>query len=195
MPFSFDRVRRCVQERGLEKALDATLAEHESHVGSGNPRKRSTAIACLVKDIENTVGTSQTAQIFEKCGEHCIGETILRKARQFYEGSSSIEEFIGKLNEHHIGGGHLRFEEDKVHVVYTKCYCGAVRHCDEPVPLSYCSCSAGWLKALFRHSLGQEVTVETVDSIIHGASECSFEVTIPMGVAPGLPSDRETPGE
>lgn len=190
MPFSFDRVRECVLERGLDKAVNATLAKHESQIRSGNPRKKSTAIARLVEDLENTIGTSQTSEIFEKCGEHCIGETILRKARQLHASSSSMEEFVDRLNEHHIGGGHLRFEEDRIHVVYTRCYCGAVRHCDEPVSLSYCSCSAGWLKALFRHSLEQEVTVEIVDSIVHGASECSFEVTIPMGVAPGSPSNR-----
>lgn len=162
---------------------------------TGNPRERSKAISRLVADIEHTIGAAQAAEIFEKCGAKCIGATVLRKARRLYESSPDLQAFIDSMNEHHIGGGHLRYEEDRVLVSYAKCCCGAASHCDEPISLSYCHCSVGWLKALFRYSLGREVAVRILGSIIHGAPECSFEVTIPMGVAPGLPSNRETPEE
>ena len=41
----------------------------------------------------------------------------------------------------------------------------------------YCECSAGWYMKLFSAVFGKDVTVKVIDTIVNGASECTFEIT------------------
>ena len=42
---------------------------------------------------------------------------------------------------------------------------------------NYCECSAGWYMKLFSEVFEKKVNVKIVDTIVNGASECTFEIT------------------
>lgn len=41
----------------------------------------------------------------------------------------------------------------------------------------YCECSAGWYTRLFSEVFGKSVTVRILDTIVNGATECTFEIS------------------
>jgi len=114
----------------------------------------------------------------EACGQQCIGQSVLDKAKSLKHGTGDIDEFLEKLNKAHIGGGKLRRDNSIIYASYERCYCGSVSKTQKPISLLYCQCSCGWYKKLFEATLGKPVKVELVDSIIHGADTCQFIIHI-----------------
>jgi len=74
---------------------------------------------------------------------------------------------------------HLHRKGKKVYIVYPKCYCSQVNK----IPVgklseTYCNCSRGWAKALFKGAIGRPVEVIKEKSIIGGDSECRFRIIL-----------------
>lgn len=60
-----------------------------------------------------------------------------------------------------------------------KCFCKQVANAKELFNnLTYCQCSVEFNKQFFTASLGKEVQVELLQSIICGAKSCKFRITI-----------------
>ncbi|MGC1120429.1 MAG: DUF6144 family protein [Candidatus Methanofastidiosia archaeon] len=131
-----------------------------------------------METLETLVGTETTVRIMEECGRKCCGQTSRTRAKQIFNKSKSMQEFIETLNSAHLGGGRLRIQGDTITGGYDCCYCGQVKHTKDVFPMTYCNCSVGWYKQLFESALGRPVGVELVQSIVTGAETCEFIIHI-----------------
>lgn len=111
-----------------------------------------------------------------KCGSCCSSANAIKIAKKLYAKSSSITEFLDLLNEADIGGRNLHYFNNKIIVVYTKCYCNIPKKITG-MNKNYCECSAGWYKKLFSEVFEKDVSVKILNTIINGANECTFEIT------------------
>lgn len=120
----------------------------------------------------NTIPLQNTMR---KCGGNCLGKEAIELAKNIYEKSSTIDEFLVGMNDMGIGGGNLHVEQNKVVAIYKNCYCDIP--CETKIlnPL-YCQCSAGWFQRLFSEVFGKPVSVKIINTITNGANECTFEI-------------------
>jgi len=57
-----------------------------------------------------------------------------------------------------------------------ECYCNIPKQTTN-LNKVYCECSAGWYTRLFSEVFGKSVTVKILDTIVNGATECTFEIS------------------
>jgi len=133
-------------------------------------------IACLIAGLDENVDEKTIAKVLEQCGRQCQSESFVKKARDIYQRSKSMDEFLDKLGKVYK---HLHREGDNVYIVYPKCYCLFVNK-NPPRKLSatYCNCSRGWAKALFEGALGRPVEVVMEQSTVKGDNECKFRIIL-----------------
>lgn len=130
--------------------------------------------------INNLLNYTETNAIpmqdtMRKCGDNCLGIEAIELAKNIYEKSSTIDEFLAGMNDMGIGGGNLHIENNKVIAIYKNCYCDIPYETKKLNPL-YCQCSAGWFQRLFSEVFGRPVSVKLINTITYGANECSFEI-------------------
>lgn len=114
-------------------------------------------------------------KIMQKCGGSCLTKEVIEMAKNIYEKSSSMEQFLIDMNDIGIGGRNLHIENGKIIAIYKNCYCDIPYKVQQLNPL-YCQCSAGWFYHLFSEVLEKPVSVKIVDTITNGAKECTFEI-------------------
>jgi predicted hydrocarbon binding protein len=126
--------------------------------------------------LEKNVDQKTVALILEQCGRQCQTQSLIKKARNTYQKSKSIDDFLEKFGRVYK---HLRREGDKVYLVYSKCYCSQVNKIPRgKLSGAYCNCSRGWAKALFEGALGRPVEVTMEKSIINGDDQCKFRISL-----------------
>jgi hypothetical protein len=130
--------------------------------------------------LERHVGKEKSVKIMESCGRRCCGSTTRNHVKKIAEESSSVKDFLEKLNRAGIGGGRLILKDKKTIMGgYDHCYCGQVKQTIVPFPTTtYCHCSVGWYTQLFESALGKSVDVEIVQSIVMGAPRYEFVIHI-----------------
>ena len=126
--------------------------------------------------LDEHVDEKTRAMILEQCGRQCQSQSFVKKAKDIYEKSSSINDFLDKLGRVYK---HLHREGDNVYIVYPRCYCSQVNKIPKgKLSGTYCNCSRGWSKALFEGALGRPVEVVMEKSIINGDNQCKFRVIL-----------------
>ncbi len=128
----------------------------------------------MMQLLDQNVNEETRRRILETCGRRCIGASTLGKARRLLRDAPDLDSWLVRLNEAHIGGGHLRCEGNTIHAAYDRCYCGSVNQARERISITYCYCSCGWYRQLFETLLGHLVHVELLGSIISGEERCRF---------------------
>ncbi len=142
------------------------------------PLQRARCVKDVMDALDQTVDEPTRQAIMQACGRQCIGASILDKARKLARTAADLDDLLVRLNQSHIGGGHLRREGDVIHATYTRCYCGSVNQTKTAFSPTYCQCSCGWYHQLFETLLERPVTVELVSSIIQGDESCRFRIMI-----------------
>jgi predicted hydrocarbon binding protein len=133
-------------------------------------------ITCLITGLNEHVDEKTRALILEQCGRQCQSSNFIKKARNIYQKSKNIEEFLDKLGKIIK---HLHKEGDKVYLIYPKCYCSQVNKIPKgKLSATYCNCSRGWAKALFEGALGKSVEVIMEKSIASGDNQCKFRIML-----------------
>lgn len=134
--------------------------------------------AKYINEILNVAGSKNICMkdTMRKCGGCCLAESLVNTAKKLYAKSESITEFLGYLNEAHIGGGNLHILDGKIIGIYKECYCNIPKQI-KGMNKNYCECSAGWYMRLFSEVFGKNVTVDIIDTISNGATECTFEIS------------------
>ena len=120
----------------------------------------------LVAEIRYTV--------MEEPGRRCIGANALEKARRLQKDATDLDNLMSRLNQAHIGGGHLQRDGEVIHASYDRCYCGSASKFRELLSPTYCHCSCGWYRQLFESLLNRPVEVELSASILQGNECCQF---------------------
>jgi hypothetical protein len=128
--------------------------------------------------MEKAIGYENATEVMKSCGRKCCGAQTRAKTKAIYEKSSSVTEFLERLNKTGMGGGRLRLIDDAtIAGGYDKCYCGQVAKADTPFASNiYCQCSRAWLEQYFASALGRPVTVTMEKTILEGAKSCEFRV-------------------
>lgn len=137
--------------------------------------------AQYINDLLNYAETNMIPMqdTMRKCGGNCLGKEAIELAKNIYEKSTTIDEFLVGMNDIGIGGGNLHIEQNKVIAIYKNCYCDIPYETKKLNPL-YCQCSAGWFQRLFSEVFGKPVSVKKINTITNGASECTFEIYCPL---------------
>lgn len=152
------------------KTMTAALGEISENADSGSQ-------AQYINDLLNYAETNNIPMqsVMYKCGGSCLAKEVIELAKDIYEKSSSVEQFLTGLNDIGIGGKNLHIENGKIIAIYKSCYCDIPYKTQKLHPL-YCQCSAGWFYHLFSEVFGKKVSVKTIGTITNGAKECTFEI-------------------
>ena len=133
-------------------------------------------IADLIDGLDNNVDKKTIAKILEQCGRQCQSQSLIKKAKAIYEKSKNTDDFLNKLGQVYK---HLHRKGNEIYLVYPKCYCSQVNKLPKgKLSGTYCNCSRGWAKALFKGATGKPVEVIMEKSIINGDDQCKFEVIL-----------------
>jgi predicted hydrocarbon binding protein len=157
------------------EALTQACAEYAALT---TPLQRARCLKGMMNALDQAVDEPTRQAIMQACGRQCIGASALDKARTLAKTTANLDDLLEKLNEVHLGGGHLRREGDVIHAAYDHCYCGSVSKTKEPISSTYCHCSCGWFRQLFETLLERSVTVELISSIVQGDEKCQFRIVM-----------------
>jgi len=133
-------------------------------------------VKAILAELENACGAAVVAQVMKPCGQQCIPESFIARAKSVYAKADSIEDFLSLLNETRIGGGKLHIKDNKIIGIYEKCYCELAKKVKGLSPL-FCYCSEGWYEQLFLSIFEKPVEVKKVRTILDGSDKCEFEIS------------------
>ena len=157
---------------------EAVADECAAYAAATTPRRKAQHLRRLMDVLDRDADEATRRSIMEACGRTCIGAGVLSKARDCQRGAQGLDDLLERLNQHHLGGGHLWSDADGIHASYDRCYCGSVSQTSEAFSETYCHCSCGWYQQLFETLLGRPVTVDLLGSIIQGDEQCTFLIHI-----------------
>ncbi len=178
MPFKAQLFQENVERWVEGAARDQLLQACQVYQTLTTPQSKIRCIQGMMRALDQNVNAETRRQMMETCGRHCIGASTLEKARRLLRDAPDLDSWLDRLNEAHIGGGHLRREGDSIHAAYDRCYCGSVSQAKERISDTYCRCSCGWYRQLFETLLGRPIEVELVSSIISGGERCQFLILL-----------------
>ena len=166
-----------IMESVSRDVYDEILSECGDLGEKPTPARQAKYVVLLMDKMKVLFNDEQIKRIMTGCGHTCISNGIIEKAKKIYAGSSDLNDFLAKLNREHIGGGNLYSEGEKIIGVYKTCYCGLAKQA-KGLSADYCNCSAGWFEKLFSSVYEKDAKVEKRSTILGGAAECVFEITI-----------------
>ncbi len=82
------------------------------------------------------------------------------------------QEFLDRLCE----VWRLKKENDHYFIVFDQCYCPLVNKDIENASQTMCYCTLGSLKHKFKISLGRDIEVIMLKTVLRGDNECRFEI-------------------
>ena len=133
-------------------------------------------ITCLISGLDEYIDKETRVKVLEPCGRQCQSQSFIQKARNIYQKSENIDEFLDKFGQVYK---HLHREGDSSYIIYPKCYCSFVNKIPpRKLSATYCNCSRGWAKALFEGALGRSVEVTMEESIMKGDKQCKFRIIL-----------------
>lgn len=113
----------------------------------------------------------------EKCGRKCFDNTHKEAILKMKNKSTSIKNFIEKINKSEHGVKIIRsIDKNTISFGYDKCCCKQVNHKNISLPLNYCQCCVGFSKQFLEIIFEKPVDLEILKTIINGAESCEFIV-------------------
>lgn len=174
MPFNVQLFQENIERFVEGAARDELVQACQVYQTLTTPQPRIRSIQGMMQLLNQNVNEEIRRLIMETCGRRCIGASTLEKAHRLLRDAPVLDSWLDRLNEAHIGGGHLRREGDTIHAAYDRCYCGSVSQSRERISDTYCRCSCGWYRQFFETLLTRPVEVELLSSIISGGEGCQF---------------------
>ena len=127
-----------------------------------------------------TLGRAKAIEVMASCGRKCCGIQTRKKAVTLWKQSSSIADFLQKLNKTGMGGGRL-IQKDETTITggYDRCYCGQVSGAAKPFATDiYCQCSRAWLEQYFGAIFERPAKAKFANTILEGAKTCEFVISL-----------------
>jgi len=174
MPFKPQVFQENVAGRVPDATAEALAQACVEYGALTTPMQKARCIKTMMDALDQAVDEPTRQAIMQACGRQCIGASTLDKARKLAKTTADLDDLLEKLNQAHLGGGHLRREGGVIHAAYDRCYCGSVSKTKEPFSATYCHCSCGWYRQLFETLLERPVEVELLSSILQGDENCCF---------------------
>jgi len=114
--------------------------------------------------------------IMEEMGKMCFKKYLVKTAESVKKKSNNIVEITQNLNIL-TGGEYYKLKDNKVYATFNQCVCPiGVKETEKLISKTYCNCSLGWMKSLFKTLLDKSVKVELIESIISGGKTCQFVI-------------------
>ena len=99
-----------------------------------------------------------------------------------------VEQFVDGLQKY-VGKENARLEGNTIYFNYVQnpaglkiadgyCLCPLVEVGPKGLSGTYCSCSVGYVREMFRLALGKPVEVELLESLKRGGKACRFKITM-----------------
>ena len=136
-----------------------------------------------IKEVMSTfdqvvIDQDRRRHVMETMGNYCYKNFFAKTAEDVKKMSKGIEETVQNLNKF-VGGEYFKLGENKIYSTLNQCFCQiGVKEVEEPISITYCNCSLGWMKSLFQTLLDRSVDVEILESIVSGGNACRFVINL-----------------
>ena len=137
--------------------------------------RSSRVINSIINGIEE-LSIANRMKIMEKSGVECAVAGSYKIAKKISEETTSIEELIDKINTQIPWCGHWNLEGNIIRSICNECGCPLVRNKIVNLNSTFCYCSLGWVKLIFKTLLKKQVYVEMLKSIGAGDNTCEYVV-------------------
>ncbi len=130
----------------------------------------------LTSGLERVDASAREA-ILSECGKACARSYTAAVFMQARRNSDGMSGFLTALASSFPGARYELIGADRIRVLYSECGCDLVESGLVTSPL-LCECSAHNLRENFEQALERPVSVTLERSILQGASECEFLVSL-----------------
>ena len=151
------------------------------------------------KECFNRIVASYDWKIVHKKACPCkIEGDRIQKAKQLFEESNDIQSFISRMEEEKVIGRNISFSANENAIYITKiyacdcgggchsnntiigqrCHCEYVNHLEKNISISYCKCSAVFFEPMFIPLFGENIEIKAVQTVLSGAEDCVFKITL-----------------
>jgi len=127
-----------------------------------------------------------------------IEDNKIQKAKQLFEKSSSIKDFILEMEKQRVIGRNISYNPDDNAIYITKmyacdcdggypssntvigqrCHCEYVNHLDKSIPISYCKCAATFFEPMFTPLFGENIEISAIQTVLSGGESCIFKIKL-----------------
>jgi predicted hydrocarbon binding protein len=134
-------------------------------------------INSIINGLEE-LSIEQRKKIMEKSGEECAIAGSYKIAKKISQKTNDIEEIIEKVNYQIPWCGKWKLEDNLIKSICNECGCPLIRNKIVNISSTFCYCSLGWIRMIFRTLLNKPVQVEMLKSIGAGDDVCEYVVYI-----------------
>ncbi|MFW9824641.1 MAG: hypothetical protein ACFFE4_16985 [Candidatus Thorarchaeota archaeon] len=143
-----------------------------------NDREMAQCVKEVMIKFDQIVSNEKRDIVMETMGNSCFNNFFVKTAEDVRKKSNTIVDIIRNLNKV-SGAEHFKLEDNKIYATFNQCLCQVgVREAEEPISKTYCSCSLGWMKSLFKTLLNKPFKVELINSVVSGGKNCHFEIIL-----------------
>lgn len=170
----FEGFSNVVSEQLGKPIRDEILDKCKNCQKVSNDSEMAVCVKEVMDRFDNTVkDENKRHNVMETLGNYCV-QNMLKTAEEVKEQSESVEEIVKNLNIK-FGAELFRLDGNKIHSTLNRCFCHwGVKETKEPISITYCHCSLGWMKTLFKTLLDKPVEVDLIQSVITGSDSCKF---------------------
>lgn len=169
----------------MAKVMDEVVTENmrrkllrgcENLTAKDNKEIRAKKMKNVILKMEELLEEKELIEIREKCA--CKPKKFLKKSKDLYNKSISLEKYITALAESKIAGSEIVLENNIIIGKFglENCVCGMVGKTTEIIPKSWCHCCKAHIRWLFEQTLQQELRVEILEAIIAGDNDCKYKI-------------------
>jgi len=155
------------------------------------PENRAEIAKKLMNTLDDKLDPAVVEFIMQTRGQGCYDKHKQGMLGEIPDTVKNIHDFIEYLDKRWssfpdgIVDG-LKRDGNVLTTRISKCPCDYVNKSKEPIPKSYCNCSAGFYQSMFEEYLKKPVKVEIVSSIVSGGDKCEIKITLPKEVLEGF---------
>ena len=135
-------------------------------------------LEALVVGLDTEVDEGTRVRLMEYCGRACaLHHRSIERVKAIQRNVKGIGELLDQLNQQEdFWCGKWVRDRDTICSVCGECGCPLVRAGLLKLSPTLCSCSRGWVEAVFETVLGRPVEVELGQAIGRGDPVCEFVV-------------------
>jgi hypothetical protein len=174
----FDGFKTIISEQIGVKAYKNVMKDCSKCKSIPNDPEMASCVKEVMEHFDTVVDEKEKRKkIMEMMGYYCFQNNFLNRALQVKDQSKGIEEIIKNLNQIIGDDDYFKLEGNLIEARFNQCYCHVgVQATKEPIPKTYCYCSLGWLKDLFKVLLERNVKVDMIETIVSGGNICHFVI-------------------
>lgn len=129
-------------------------------------------VSILMKNMDAHLKEKTKIKLLEGCGRSCAQNNVKQEALKY---KGNLDDWLCRMKKW-VGPRNIIQEENRIRIVYSKCYCPLVQDITPILSDSFCHCSRGWLLEIFETVMEKKVDVEKEETIMQGGEQCRFSV-------------------